>query len=130
MTFNAKKYAWAIAHGVQDYDDDGLPESERPVTLGEHQAAEREARHLVEARMSYVDEDFLLQSSTHDGFILNVPLNVILNVPEASKFETYRDIADPVVPLERWARDLLEEIEGWEFIAGEFLSFKKKKVAA
>jgi hypothetical protein len=46
MTFNAKEYAWAIAHGKRTK----MPE--RPVTLADHEAAEREARQLIETRLS------------------------------------------------------------------------------
>jgi hypothetical protein len=45
MTFNAKEYAWAIAHWKR------TEKPEPPVTLADHEAAEREARKLIETRL-------------------------------------------------------------------------------
>jgi hypothetical protein len=45
MTFNAKEYAWAIAHRKR------TEKPEPPVTLADHEAAEREARQLIETRL-------------------------------------------------------------------------------
>ena len=98
MTFNAKEYAWAIAHG------EVTKESERPVTLADHEAAEREARQLIETRL-------------RDGCA----------IPEISELEENREEA---VSIPIWGQDLLVEAEGWEEIVQDLLIFKAKQKKA
>jgi hypothetical protein len=98
MTFNAKEYAWAIAHGKK------TKKSERPVTLADHEAAEREARQLIETRL-------------RDGCA----------IPEISELEEDREEA---VSIQIWGQDLVAEAEGWEEIVVDLLIFKAKQKKA
>ena len=97
MTFNAKEYARALAsHGVVTEEEAKVTkESERPVTLADHEAAECEARQLVETRL-------------RDGCA----------IPEISEFEEtieeLEELRDDAVSIQIWAHNLATEAEGWE----------------
>ncbi len=105
MTFNPKAYALAIAHG----DDEDTEKSGRPVTLADHEAAEREARQLLEASLNSGCDD---------------------EIPEMSELEGYRDVEAAVCSIQDWGRNIEAEAEGWVRIAQDLLTFKKKKAAA
>jgi hypothetical protein len=102
MAFNAEDYAWAIAHKHV------TKKSERPVTLADHEAAERAARQLIEARLSDGCEDD--------------------TIPEISELE--EGIVSPegaICSIRDWGADINEEAEGWQIIAQDLLDFKAKK---
>ena len=102
MKFNAAEYAWAIAHKHV------TKKSERPVTLADHEAAEREARQLIETRLSDGCEDD--------------------TIPEISELEENGDSADnAIISIRDWGADINEEAEGWAKIAQDLLDFKAKK---
>ncbi len=104
MTFNAEEYAWAIAHGKV------TKKSERPVTLADHEAAEREARQLIETRLSDGCEDD--------------------TIPEISELEERDDCAEhALMSITDWGLDIAAEAEGWQKIAEDLLTFKKKAAA-
>ena len=101
MTFNAKEYAWAIAHRKR------TEKPEPPVTLADHEAAEREARQLIETRL-------------RDGCENHT-------IPEISELEENREEAMSI-PI--WGQDLVAEAEGWEEIVVDLLIFKAKQKKA
>ena len=98
MTFNAKEYAWAIAHGKK------TRKAERPVTLADHEAAEREARQLIETRLS-------------DGCENDT-------IPEISELDYFEYVEDAVCSIRDWAGNINEEAAGWAEIAEDLRDFK------
>jgi hypothetical protein len=101
VTFNAKEYAWAIAHR------EFTKEFERPVTLADHEAAEREARRLIETRLS-------------DGCADTIP-----EISEALEYFEY--VEDAICSIRDWAREVNEEAVGWAEIAEDLRDFKAKQ---
>jgi hypothetical protein len=78
--------------------------SERPVTLADHEAAEREARQLIETRLS-------------DGCENDT-------IPEISELDYFEYIEDAVCSIRDWAGDINKEAAGWAEIAEDLRDFK------
>jgi hypothetical protein len=112
MTFNAKEYAWAIAHGKSTM------KYERPVTLADHEAAEREARQLIKTRLS-------------DGGCEDA------TIPEISELDYFEYVEDSICSIRDWAGNIRdwagninEEAAGWAEIAEDLRDFKAKQKKA
>jgi hypothetical protein len=106
MTFNAKEYAWAIAHWGKATKTSG-----RPVTLADHEAAEREARQLIQTRLSDGCEDD--------------------TIPEISELEYIEYVDDAICSIREWGANIAKEAAGWAEIAQDLRDFKanQKKAA-
>jgi hypothetical protein len=98
--FHAENYAWAVAHS-------DVSRLARPVTLADHEAAEREARKILDRRLTgegRCDYD---------------------TVPEISEIEAGEDEGQ-VDALADWGQDIENEARGWEKIANDLIAFKAK----
>ena len=104
MTFNTKEYAWAVAHGKR------TKMSGMPVTLADHEAAEREARQLIETRLS-------------DGCGKHT-------IPEISELDYFEFVEDSICSIRDWAGNINEEAAGWAEIAEDLRDFKAKQKKA
>lgn len=109
-TFNAHDYWLAIAH------DGKAKKSERPVTLANHEEAERVARQYLADRLADGCEDD------------TVPELSELYVEDAERGENSTlDLGDRVYLIADYGRDITSETEAWARIAEDLLAFRRKQ---
>ncbi|HXR25603.1 MAG TPA: hypothetical protein VN742_09605 [Candidatus Binataceae bacterium] len=118
--FDAKKYAWNVAHSR-------VKKAERPVTLADHEAAEREARELFNERLEGRNRNYeaLPEIVEFEAEFLEGD-----DAAEIAAGRLVPCIDGEATDFADWGRDIAAEAEGWQKIATDFLMFKAKEIAA
>ena len=120
VPFDAVKYAWNVAHSR-------VRKANMPVTLADHEAAEREARKTLDERLEGRNRNFetVPEISEIEGDYLpgsQYAADLARGCTLDAADEEVSDIRD-------WARDIIDEVEGWQTIATDLLMFKAKLLA-
>ena len=125
VPFDPVKYAWNVAHSR-------VRKADRPVTLADHEAAEREARKTLDERLEGRNKNFetVPEIEEMEGDYLEGEYAAEMAAGSMSLDAADEEVSD----IRDWARDIINEVEGWQTIATDLLMLKakiagKKKVA-
>jgi hypothetical protein len=117
LPFDPVKYAWNVAHSR-------VRKADRPVTLADHEAAEREARKTLDERLEGRNKNFetVPEISELEGDYLEGEYAAEMAAGRMSLDAADEEVSD----IRDWARDIIDEVEGWQTIATDLLMLKAK----